>query len=117
MLPGFIPRLHEELRRILTRPPSSPPSATPRRGRSAYDRYESLRPLAAHVAILNNPTPSPPMSTRSVQNAGKAPAFTAACMAWVGGSLAGYVRPFALITSLCTSTLATAEADRCDVLF
>ena len=93
MLPGFIPRLHSELLRILTRQTS--PSSTPDgRGRSrptGYDRYAALRPLAPHIAILNTPTPPPPASARAVANAGKAPAFTPACMAWVGGSLAGCV--------------------------
>ncbi len=31
------------------------------------------------------------MSERAAANAGKAPAFAPACLAWVGGSLAGYV--------------------------
>lgn len=91
MLPGFIPRLHAELLRILTRQPS--PAATPGgRSRPGYDRYAPLRPLAPYIAILNNPTPPPPASSRAVANAGKAPAFTPACMAWVGGSLAGALK-------------------------
>ena len=98
MLPGFIPRLHEELLRILNRQ-TSPSRSAPTSGRgkpprpATYDPYEPLRPLAPHIAILNNPTPPPSSSTRAAQSAGKAPAFAPACMAWVGGSLAGYVPP------------------------
>ena len=96
MLAGFIPRLHAELLRILNRSTSSspPPGSSGRRGRprpAVYDRYAALRPLAPHIAILNNPLPPPPASSRAAQNAGKAPAFTPACLAWVGGSLAGCV--------------------------
>ncbi|EKM58531.1 uncharacterized protein PHACADRAFT_117568 [Phanerochaete carnosa HHB-10118-sp] len=94
MLPGFIPRLQAELLRTLTRQ-TSPASTPGRRGKpysTAYDCYAPLRPLATYLAILNNPTPPPPASSRAVANAGKAPAFTPACMAWVGGSLAGALK-------------------------
>lgn len=94
MLPGFIPRLQAELLRILKRQTSSSPSPglSGRRGKlrpAVYDRYVALRPLAAYIAILNNSMPPPPSSSRAIHNAGKAPAFMPACMAWVGGSLAG----------------------------
>ncbi|KAI0696903.1 actin-domain-containing protein [Cytidiella melzeri] len=96
MLPGFIPRLHAELLRAISPSPSSGP-ATPtgktRRPRpSAYDRYAALRPLIPYIAILNNPAPPPPASSRASANAGKSPAFTPATMAWIGGSLAGALK-------------------------
>lgn len=91
MLPGFIPRLHAEIVLAL-----SPPSASSKYQRSLgkrvlppYDKYGSLRPLLPHIAILNNPSPPPPTSERADANAGKAPAFSPATLAWVGGSLAG----------------------------
>jgi actin-related protein 10 len=93
MLPGFIPRLHSELIHALVPPvpstrhfikPDKPPPPT-------YDRYALLRPLVPFLSILNNPSPPPPKSDRAGANAGKAPAFSPATMAWVGGSLAGYV--------------------------
>jgi hypothetical protein len=62
MLPGFIPRLHVEILRALAGP-----------------RYASLRALREHVALLNNPED------------GRTPAFAPGALAWVGGSLAGYV--------------------------
>lgn len=92
MLPGFIPRLHTELIRaiVTSPPPSARPPARPDRPRPpAYDRYATLRPLVPYFAILNNPSPTPPSGARGSTNAGKAPAFTPATMAWVGGSLAG----------------------------
>lgn len=99
MLPGFLPRLHAELQRTLTRPPpSTPPRLARGRGsassaaRGAYDRYAPLRPLAPHIALLNTPSPAAAASARAAQNAGKAPAFTPACLPWVGGSLAGALK-------------------------
>ena len=98
MLPGFIPRLQAELTRAVTRTSiSASSSAAPSRaGRprprpAAYDKYAALRPLLPYFAILNNPAPPPPGNASAAANAGKAPAFTASMMAWVGGSLAGYV--------------------------
>ncbi|KAI9000451.1 actin-domain-containing protein [Trametes punicea] len=105
MLPGFIPRLQAELVRTVTRtssrssPPSPPPPST-RSGRSrrapppltGYNRYATLRPLLPFFAILNNPAPPLPASANAAANAGKAPAFTPATMAWVGGSLAGALK-------------------------
>ncbi|KAF8554417.1 actin-domain-containing protein [Imleria badia] len=96
MLPGFIPRLHTELLRAIGSAPSRPREGTTRSGRSlppAYDRYAALRPLVPHIAILNNPAPQPSSSSpRATANAGKAPAFAPASMAWVGGSLAGALK-------------------------
>lgn len=100
MIPGFIPRLHAEIARALAAPsPPQPPfprSRKPKLVPPPYDRYAPLRQLLPHFAILNNPEPpatekgaGPGQKKPSV--AGKAPAFTPACMAWVGGSLAGYV--------------------------
>ncbi|KAK0236074.1 actin family [Armillaria nabsnona] len=96
MLPGFIPRLHDEIKRALaplpksTRQPIRPDKPLP----PQYDRYAALRPLTSYFAILNNPSPSQTaeMSARARSNAGKAPAFTPATMAWVGGSLAGSLK-------------------------
>ncbi|KAG8212985.1 actin family [Butyriboletus roseoflavus] len=94
MLPGFIPRLHAELLRVIASTASRPRHGPTRSGRPlppAYDRYAPLRPLVPHIAILNNPAPQP-SSPRATANAGKAPAFTPAPMAWVGGSLAGALK-------------------------
>lgn len=94
MLPGFIPRLHAELIRAIVNSPSTsarPPVSRGRPRPPAYDRYAVLRPLVPYFAILNNPSPTQPSGVRGSTNAGKAPAFTPATMAWVGGSLAGYV--------------------------
>ncbi len=96
MLPGFIPRLHAELVRAISPSPgqgtATPTGNKPRRPRpSAHDRYAALRPLIPYFAILNNPAPPPPTTSRASANAGKSPAFTPATMAWIGGSLAGYV--------------------------
>jgi actin-related protein 10 len=103
MIPGFIPRLHTEIIRALSTPSSSTSRQPGRPGRvprPSFDRYATLKPLKSHFAILNNPNPIPQPSgmapttpTRGSQNAGRAPAFTPAAMAWVGGSLAGYVIP------------------------
>ncbi|KAI0636041.1 actin family [Trametes polyzona] len=95
MLPGFIPRLQAELVRAVTRPPTTsaaPPSRSGRPRPAMYDRYAALRPLLPYFAILNNPAPPPPASAQAAANAGKAPAFTPAAMAWVGGSLAGALK-------------------------
>lgn len=93
MLPGFIPRLHAELVRAMTTSPTtstSPPQRHPRKKPpQAYSRYAALHSLAPYVAIVNNPAPPPPQTSRASANAGKAPAFTPATLAWVGGSLAG----------------------------
>lgn len=91
MLPGFIPRLHGELLRLLTRPLSTrQPSRPGRPAPPAFDPYAPLRPLANFIAIINNPSP-PPLSENNVSmSAGKAPAFTPATLPWVGASLAGY---------------------------
>lgn len=81
MLPGFIPRLRKELYRILDRKDTGP--------RRRYDPYAALRPLAPYIAILNDPSPSPALSSLAGKNAGKAPSFTPAAFPWIGGSLAG----------------------------
>lgn len=105
MLSGFIPRLQAEILRAV-----QPPMLTGRRKQrhliipgkpssSAYDRYASLRPLVPYISILNNPSPPSPTSGRAAANAGKAPAFAPSLMAWIGGSLAGYVAH--VILSIC----------------
>ena len=88
MLPGFIPRLQDELVLLLTRSLSQN-QTTPRRDRRApsYDPYTPLRQLAPFIQILNNP--SPPSGPDGNPAGGKAPAFTPATLPWVGGSLAG----------------------------
>ena len=91
MLPGFIPRLHAEILRAVEPPPTSlrqsmhPDRSLP----PPYDKYGPLRPLLPYFAILNNPNPLPATTERAAVNSGKAPAFTPATLAWVGGSLAG----------------------------
>ncbi|TDL25683.1 actin-like ATPase domain-containing protein [Rickenella mellea] len=109
MLPGFIPRLHAELIQALTRPLPSPSPRTSRARNTStrnankpnpppYDHYASIRPLAPHIAILNNPSPDSSSATgvvrssRASAHAGKAPAFTPAVLPWVGGSLAGALK-------------------------
>lgn len=86
MLPGFIPRLHQEILKCLEEPHHIPPSSSPKR--RAYDPYAPLRPLAPFISILNNPQPP-----SNAVKAGKAPAFTPAILPWLGGSLAGYAAP------------------------
>ncbi|EGN99213.1 hypothetical protein SERLA73DRAFT_90479 [Serpula lacrymans var. lacrymans S7.3] len=94
MLPGFIPRLHAELLRAIEPPPGSTrqPVRPDKPAPPPYDRYAPLRPLTSHFAILNNPAPPPATSSRAVANAGKAPSFSPATLAWVGGSLAGSLK-------------------------
>lgn len=91
MFPGFIPRLHAELLRAIAPPSSSSrqPSRPNKHPPPQYDKYAALRPLTNYFAILNNPSPPAPTSMRAGANAGKAPAFSPATMAWIGGSLAG----------------------------
>ncbi|KAK1222858.1 hypothetical protein PQX77_014280 [Marasmius sp. AFHP31] len=94
MIPGFISRLHTELLRAIQPPPFVPRHAIrpDRPPPPQYDRYASLRPLTPYFAIVNNPSPGEPHSDRAKNNAGKAPAFTPATMAWVGASLAGALK-------------------------
>ncbi|QRV75035.1 actin [Ceratobasidium sp. AG-Ba] len=114
MLPGFIPRLHAEIKALLspteapvpdTPPLSEPPSPTtptistlPRPAmpprppkpnlRQPYDPYIRLRQLGSHLAILNAPLGV----GIGHRNSGKAPAFAPAAFPWVGGSLAGSLK-------------------------
>jgi len=96
MLPGFIPRLHTEILRTLSTPPSQKQPNTSKPSKHTlppYDKYASLRPLLPYIAILNNPKPpAVSASNRAKANAGKAPAFVPALMPWVGGSLAGVLK-------------------------
>ncbi|KAK7682630.1 hypothetical protein QCA50_014430 [Cerrena zonata] len=98
MLPGFIPRLQTELLRAVSpHPNSSSPSRSPNRpGKvtrpTTYERYSPLRSLVPYFAILNHPSPPPPATPRAAASAGKAPAFSPAALAWVGGSLAGALK-------------------------
>ena len=90
MLPGFIPRLHAEILRSTAPPPSRQQTGLEKKLLlPPYDKYGPLRPLVPYFAILNNPSPPPMTSERAGANAGKAPAFSPASLAWVGGSLAG----------------------------
>lgn len=61
--------------------------------RKPYDPYETLRPLAPFIAILNHPNPplSSTQSSIASRSAGKAPGFAPVALAWVGASLTGYV--------------------------
>lgn len=64
-----------------------------KRPRPRHDPYETLRPLAPFIAILNHP--SPPLLSHSLEarrNAGKAPGFAPAALAWVGASLTGALK-------------------------
>ncbi|KAJ3785381.1 fungal-specific actin related protein [Lentinula aff. detonsa] len=94
MLPGFIPRLHVELLRAISPlPPSSRQhTRSDKPPPPQYDRYATLRPLIPYLTIVNNPSPPAPLSDRAKNNGGKAPAFSPATMAWVGGSLAGALK-------------------------
>ena len=90
MLPGFMPRLYTEIIRTLSAYPVSKQTTKPK---PPYDKYSPLRPLLPYFAILNDPNPPElPTSDRVKVNAGKAPAFVPALMAWVGGSLAGALK-------------------------
>ncbi|CCA68903.1 related to fungal specific actin related protein-Laccaria bicolor [Serendipita indica DSM 11827] len=86
MMPGFIPRLHDEIVRTLTKVTPTASVRSPKR--RAYDPYEPLRALVDHVAILNDPSPVPSRA----RTAGSAPAFAPLCMSWVGGSIAGALK-------------------------
>lgn len=105
MLPGFIQRLQAEILRAIQPPVTAGRRkqrhlAIPRKpSPPAYDRYASLRPLVPYISILNNPSPPPSTSSRAAANAGKAPAFAPSLMAWIGGSLAGYVAYAILLIS------------------
>jgi actin-related protein 10 len=90
LLPGFLPRLHAELLKAMDLPSSTRLPSRNGRPIPAFDRYAALRPLISHFAILNNPAP-PISQTSAANNAGKTPAFNPSTLAWVGGSLAGYV--------------------------
>jgi actin-related protein 10 len=93
MLPGFIPRLYTEIIRTLSTYPVSKHAVKTKRALPLYDKYSSLRPLLPYLAIINDPNPpAVPTSDRAKSNAGKAPAFVPALMAWVGGSLAGALK-------------------------
>ena len=117
MMPGFLPRLHAELARALSPPPSPTPQPSNRRkGKHRpppYDRYAPLRQLLPHFAILNNPDPPKESndsgSAQRKSSAGKAPAFTPACMAWVGGSLAGCVTSLAYPSRVLLHTNITSS--------
>jgi len=93
MLPGFIPRLYTEIIRTVSTHPVSTQTTKTKRTLPPYDKYSPLRPLLPYFAILNDPNPPAiPTSDRAKSNAGKAPAFVPALMAWVGGSLAGALK-------------------------
>jgi actin-related protein 10 len=116
MTPGFIPRLQSEIARALSPPLSPQPQySKQRKGKlrpPPYDRYAPLRQLLPHFAILNNPDPPKEKDQGLMQkksSAGKAPAFTPACLAWVGGSLAGYVTSLGLIRCVRAFVLMSAS--------
>lgn len=73
--------------------PDLPPTPRRSRQRRTHDPYETLRPLAPYIAVLNHPNP-PIISAQSSlarKSGGKAPGFAPAALPWVGASLAGYV--------------------------
>lgn len=89
-LPGFIPRLRDDILRLL--PPAEPDrQATDARAEAAEwrrrskDKYAHLHGLNSKIAILNDPVPGPH------KNSGSAPLWTPSLVSWVGGSLAGWV--------------------------
>lgn len=108
-LPGLIPRLRVAILQGLFPPTasSSPPSkpiALPSEGsvsaadikesntywRSAQDEpYKAIYPLASKFSILNDPQP---LDNEGTSGGGKAPCWTPALIAWVGGSLAGSLK-------------------------
>lgn len=58
--------------------------------RSAQDEpYKAIYPLASKFSILNDPRP---LDSDGTSSGGKAPCWTPALMAWVGGSLAGSLK-------------------------
>lgn len=87
-LPGFIPRLRNDIIRLL--PPGEleqqsndvRAEAAEWRKRSK-DKYAHLHGLGSKIAIINDPAPGPNKSS------GSAPRWTPALVPWVGGSLAG----------------------------
>lgn len=87
-LPGFIPRLRNDIIRLL--PPAEPePLSSDARieaaewRRRSKDKYAHLHGLGSKIAIVNDPAPGPKKSS------GSAPRWTPALIPWVGGSLAG----------------------------
>lgn len=108
-LPGFIPRLRVSILRGLFPPtsPTTPPSrpiALPSEGvvsplvikesntywRGAQNEpYKAIYPLATKLTIINDPQP---LKSEGSSGGGKAPCWTPALMAWVGGSLAGSLK-------------------------
>ena len=117
MLPGFIPRLQDELVRLLTKPPpksTRQPSRPNRPSPPVHDPYAPLRPLAPYIAILNNPSPPSPLDPNVASNAGKAPAFTPAMLPWIGGSLAGSLKVGGMEVSRETWDESAAEEEVVD---
>lgn len=87
-LPGFIPRIRNDIIRLL---PTAEPEqqlndvraeAAEWRKRSK-DKYAHLHGLGSKIAIINDPAPGPNKSS------GSAPRWTPSLVSWVGGSLAG----------------------------
>lgn len=120
MLPGFLPRLREELLQTLSLslPPSPPPSPPVSESDTATEsdgvrmrarlsmklsilrntpRYASLAPLSPFLAIVNDPSLPIPVSGSSTPQsstspAGQAPGFSPSLLPWIGGSLAGSLK-------------------------
>jgi len=84
-LPDFIPRLCDDLTEALqTDTPRDRTMSLAQWKKRNQEPYRELYGLQSKVAILNHPKP---VNSRS----GTAPRWTPSLMAWVGGSLAGYV--------------------------
>ena len=84
-LPNFIPRLRDNLAEALqTETPRDGTMSLAQWKKRNQEPYRELYGLLPKVAILNDP--------KSVDSrSGTAPRWTPSLMAWVGGSLAGYV--------------------------
>lgn len=109
-LPWLIPRLRIALKSALLPPPTPnlgprvecAPLHTPAYRKeetiqwrqSTKEPYHEIYGLVNHVAILNDPAPLDGDGASPSGNAGKAPRWVPSLLAWVGGSLAGYVHVY-----------------------
>lgn len=114
MMPGFVPRLREQLLQTILQNAEESPGhvsgadhptplqetmATNAYQRERYRRlvnktkaqhkrpFRSLVPLATSLAILNDTDPS--VSDNGDDRAGSAPPFNPGLLPWIGGSVAG----------------------------
>ncbi|SCV70609.1 BQ2448_3371 [Microbotryum intermedium] len=121
MLPGFIPRLRDEIDKVLrhsqtiplmSKPTTSVKDASTRQAYRARlnslrttPRYASLTPLRNHISILNDPSITLMRKENEDDDddddseprvlgprSGSAPAWSASLLNWIGGSLAGCLK-------------------------